>query len=88
MVMTSSALGYDTPTPAPVEEEAAPSVAEQSSIPTSGKFDVLDIEELEDGSLNMVVNMDFETLRLFAKVGMMKVLEDAANKVIAEHGSA
>ena len=86
MVMTSSALGYDNPAPQPEPEEI--SAPEPPSIPSEGKFDVLDIEELEDGSMNMTVNMDFETLRTFAKIGMMKVLEDAANKVIAEHGSA
>lgn len=86
MVMTSSALGYDTPA-APQEMKEATSVTE-NPIPSEGKFDVLEIEELEDGSLNMTVNMDFETLRMFAKIGMLKVLEDAANKAIAEHGSA
>lgn len=86
MVMTSSALGYDTPSPQPEAEEVAES--ETPPIPSAGNFDVLQIEELDDGSLNMIVNMDFETLRMFAKIGMMKVLEDAANKAIAEHGSA
>lgn len=85
MVMTSSALN-STPVPQPEAEEITSH--ETPPIPSSGTFDVLDIEELEDGSLNMTVNMDFETLRMFAKIGMMKVFEDAANKAITEHGSS
>lgn len=85
MVMTSSALN-STPVPQPEAEEITSH--ETPPIPSSGTFDVLDIEELEDGSAIISVHMDFETLRLFAKIGMMKVFEDAANKVITEHGSA
>ena len=50
------------------------------------KFFVESITDTEDGGANMIVNMDYETLLAFAKIGIMKVIEDAANKVIADHG--
>ena len=51
------------------------------------KFDILDMQDCEDGSCIMTVNMDYDSLLLFAKIGMMKVFEDAANRAIEDHGS-
>ncbi len=55
---------------------------------SKGKFDIVGMDEHDDGSLTMAVNMDYDTLLLFAKIGMMKVIEDAANRAIADHGPA
>lgn len=52
------------------------------------KFFVESIVDTEDGGANMIVNMDYETLLAFAKIGVMKAIEDAANKAIAEHGNS
>ena len=81
--MTSSALGYDTPAPQPVVEEA-PLVVEEKKT----RFQIESIREAEDGGLDMTVNLDYDSLMHFAKIGIMKVLEDAANRAIAEHGQA
>jgi hypothetical protein len=83
MVMTSSALGYDTPAPAP--EQEAELVADK---PTKAKFSIESMTDADDGGLDMVLNMDYESLVAFARIGLMKVLEDAAKKAIAEHGPA
>ena len=90
MVMTSSALGYSAPEPEVTQEEykddgtrPEPPPAEQTKM----KFDVLNMNELADGSLLVEVNMDYDTMRMFAKIGMMKVLNDAASKAVDEHGS-
>lgn len=39
------------------------------------------MSENSDGSLDIIVNMDQDSLILFAKIGMMKLLEDAAKRV-------
>lgn len=48
------------------------------------EFTVVDVKDNEDGSAIMQVDMDYETLVLFAKIGIKKVLEDEANRVLGE----
>lgn len=50
------------------------------------KIDVKTITELEDGSNVMLLEMDDEMLEAMAKVGLMKVLTDAAAAAVEEHG--
>jgi hypothetical protein len=45
-------------------------------------FEVNDFVENEDGSATITVTMDYETLLLFARKGLISTLVDAANKVI------
>ena len=47
-------------------------------------FEVNDFVENEDGSATITVTMDYETLLLFARKGVLATLVDAANKVVEE----
>lgn len=49
-------------------------------------MDIINIEDQEDGSAIMSVNLSQEELVTFAKIGLLKVLTDSANDAIAEHG--
>jgi hypothetical protein len=49
------------------------------------KFDVVSFEDNDDGSGTMVVDFDNEALIAFAKIGILKVLTDEAERVIKEH---
>lgn len=42
------------------------------------KFEVIDIKDSEDGSAILTVDMDEDTLKRFASIGLLKVLKDAA----------
>jgi hypothetical protein len=53
--------------------------------PKGFSFDVVSITDRDDGSADMVLDMDQETLKVFARVGILKVLTDAAEKTILEH---
>lgn len=50
------------------------------------KIEVLNFVELEDGSGVMTVEMDAEMISAMAKIGLLKVLTDAADQTIKEHG--
>jgi hypothetical protein len=52
------------------------------------KSDILieSIEDMPDGSAIVHVDMDYETLKLFAKRGLHATLIEAAEKIIKEHG--
>jgi hypothetical protein len=49
------------------------------------KFDVISFKDNDDGSGTMVVDFDNEALIAFAKIGILKVLTDEAERVIKEH---
>lgn len=49
------------------------------------KLEVLNIVAEDDGSALMTVDMDNELLVALAKIGLLKVLTDAAEKTIKEH---
>lgn len=48
------------------------------------KFEVNDFVENEDGSATITVTMDYDTLLLFARKGLLSTLIDAANKIVDE----
>ena len=47
-------------------------------------FEVNDFVENEDGSATITVTMDYETLLLFARKGVLATLIESANKVVEE----
>lgn len=49
------------------------------------KIDVVSITDNPDGSATMIVDFDNEALVNFAKVGLLKVLMDEAERVIKEN---
>lgn len=48
------------------------------------KFEVNEFVENEDGSATITVTMDYETVLLFARKGLISALVDAANKIVDE----
>ena len=48
------------------------------------KFEVNDFVENEDGSATITVTMDYDTLLLFARKGILATLIEAANKIVDE----
>jgi hypothetical protein len=48
------------------------------------KIEVVSFAENEDGSASVVFDMDKEALETFAKIGLLKVLTDEANRVLDE----
>ena len=48
------------------------------------RFEVNDFVENEDGSATITVTMDYDTLLLLARKGILATLVDAADKVIEE----
>lgn len=48
------------------------------------RFEVEDFVENEDGSATITVTMDYDTLLLFARKGILATLIDAANKLVDE----
>lgn len=82
MVTTSSSLGYDAaPAPQP-EPTPAPQPATEHPL-----VSIVDENENEDGSLDITLKMDYDTLVHFARIGIEKVITDEANRVIADNGS-
>ena len=49
------------------------------------KFEVIEIIDQDDGSARMIVDMDYETIIAFAKIGVIHSLERAAEKTIEEY---
>ena len=49
------------------------------------KFDVVEVSDTPDGGAFLTLDMDRETLVAFAKIGLLKVLTDEAERVIREH---
>jgi hypothetical protein len=45
-----------------------------------GKLEVVRIVDNEDGSANVEFSMDWDTITLFAKIGIMHVLTEAVEK--------
>ena len=48
------------------------------------KFEVNEFVENEDSSATITVTMDYETVLLFARKGLISTLVDAANKIVDE----
>lgn len=48
------------------------------------RFEVEDFVENEDGSATITVTIDYDTLLLFARKGILSTLIDAANKIVDE----
>lgn len=66
---------YDTGRPFP------PATASRS-------ITVESIEDRPDGSAIVHVDMDYDTMRLFAKRGLYAAIKEAAEKIVEEHGDA
>jgi predicted site-specific integrase-resolvase len=49
------------------------------------KMDVIAISDNDDDTATLTLDIDYETLKAFAKIGILKVLTDEANRVIKEH---
>lgn len=49
------------------------------------KFEVNDIIENEDGSSDITVTMDYDTLVMFARKGILAALTEAADKILEEN---
>lgn len=47
-------------------------------------FEVEDFVENEDGSATITLTMDYDTLLLFARKGILATLIDTANKIVDE----
>lgn len=76
--MFSQDFEYDTGFPIPPAHTVKP----------PPNVEVLSMEDTVDGGLNVVLDMDYETLKIFAKKGIYQALVDAANKIVEEHGAA
>jgi len=48
------------------------------------KIEVVSFVENEDGSANVVFDMDKEAVETFTKIGILKVLTDEAKRVLDE----
>lgn len=46
------------------------------------------IEDQEDGSAIVRVDMDYDTMKIFAKRGLYAAIKEAAEKIVKEHGDA
>lgn len=49
------------------------------------KFELNEFVENEDGSATITITMDYDTLLLFARKGLLATLVEAADKVIDEN---
>ena len=47
-------------------------------------LEVLNIEDNDDGSATIIVDMDQETLKKFASIGIIKVLKDSVEDIIID----
>lgn len=52
------------------------------------KIEVLSLTDLEDGGAYVTFDMDHETMKLFATIGLRKALVDEANRILEENRSA
>ena len=54
-----------------------------------GKFpfiEVISITDNDDGTAEMVFDMDMRTMKVFAKYGLVTILREEAERVLKEHG--
>lgn len=51
-------------------------------------IEVVSVKDEEDGSASIVFDMSPETLRIFAKQGLLTVLRDEAQRILKEHGKS
>jgi hypothetical protein len=47
-------------------------------------IEVVSVVENEDGSMSVTFDMDQESMKAFAKIGLLKVLMDHANETLKE----
>lgn len=52
------------------------------------RVSVHEIEDQKDGTAIVRMDMDYETMKLFAKRGLCAAIKEAAEKVVKEHGDA
>lgn len=50
-------------------------------------FDVVSIVDNFDGTVNVVLDMDLETLKVFASIGLMEVFREKAKEIIDGHSN-
>jgi len=74
--MYSQDFEYDTGFPIPPIDALNP----------TRSIEVVSITDNEDGGATLVVDMEYETMKLFAKKGVYQALVDAAKRVNDEHG--
>jgi hypothetical protein len=51
-------------------------------------IEVLSVDDLPDGGANIVVDMDYETMKVFARKGLYQSLVEAAERIVKEHGDS
>jgi len=49
------------------------------------RIDVLDVIDREDGGANIIIDMDEKSTEQFARIGIIKVLTDAAEATADQH---
>ena len=49
-----------------------------------GKMEITKIVDNEDGSATVMFDMDWDAVRAFAKIGLMRVLTEAAQEMIEQ----
>ena len=49
-------------------------------------FIIQNIEDQEDGSAILTIDMSYEMLKIFANIGLLSVIEEAASKVLNTDG--
>ena len=85
MVMSTTSAFIDLSAPQPPEPPVTP-----PEVPPRNKveshFSIETMDENPDGSIDMLINMDYASMVHYARIGLMKVLSDAAEKVIKDHG--
>jgi hypothetical protein len=52
--------------------------------PPEDSLEVDDLVENEDGSAHLTIRMNHDTLIFYAQIGLLKTLEDAAKRTLAE----
>ena len=77
MVTSTGSMYSVTPDPIP---------AETPRNKVNPHFRVESSDENADGSVDMLINMDYASMVHYARIGLMKVLSDAAEKAIKDHG--
>ena len=84
-MVTSTSAFIDLSAPQPVETPVEPpTVPPRNKVETH--FHIETMDENPDGSIDMLINMDYASMVHYARIGLMKVLSDAAEKAIKDHG--
>lgn len=68
-----------------VDDESFDEIAEAAAKFTeSDRIRITDMQDLPDGSVMCAVNMDYDTMVQFARIGLMKAIEDACDRAEEE----